>query len=184
MNEYIVLFTIISIIYLRFQLLNKNIKNNNTPPYEFIRLSVLLLCFVIIPFYSYFNLKNYNFKVNNKVKIVGYLLWFISVMILLDIYNKLGNNYSITLQIQKEHKLITNGVYKYIRHPMYSVLLLMLITQTIFLPNKIGIFSMVLSSCLFLSQRIPAEEKMLKTEFGTQYEEYMKNTKMLIPLIF
>jgi protein-S-isoprenylcysteine O-methyltransferase Ste14 len=188
MNEYIILFIIIGVIYLRFHLLNNNTTKNTTknyiPSYEFIRLSILLLGFVIIPFYSYYNLKNYNFIVNNKVKIIGYLLWFVSVIILLDIYDKLGKNYSITLQIKENHKLITDGIYNYVRHPMYFVLVLMFLTQIIFLPNKVGIISMLSVTPIFLIQRITNEEKMLKIEFGKQYEEYMKNTKMLIPFIF
>jgi isoprenylcysteine carboxyl methyltransferase (ICMT) family protein YpbQ len=43
---------------------------------------------------------------------------------LLDIYDRLGKNYSITLQIKEDHELITDGIYKYVRHPMYFVLIL------------------------------------------------------------
>ena len=184
MNEYIILFIIISIIYLRFQLLNNNTKKDYIPSYEFIRLITLFICVVIIPFYSYYNLKKYNFIVDNKFKIIGYVLWIVSVIILLDIYDRLGKNYSITLQIKEKHELITDGIYKYVRHPMYFVLILILLTQAIFLPNKIGIISMIGASSIFLLQRITNEEKMLKIEFGKQYEEYIKNTKMLIPFIF
>jgi protein-S-isoprenylcysteine O-methyltransferase Ste14 len=81
-------------------------------------------------------------------------------------------------------RLITTGVYKYIRHPMYSGGLLM----------SLGLFGILtewkITICLFYLlvnftiDRIDKEEQMMLMVFGDKYIEYMKKTKMLIPFIF
>jgi protein-S-isoprenylcysteine O-methyltransferase Ste14 len=47
----------------------------------------------------------------------------------------LGTNWSITLEVGEQHQLITQGVYRRIRHPMYSALALYSISQALIIPN-------------------------------------------------
>jgi protein-S-isoprenylcysteine O-methyltransferase Ste14 len=95
----------------------------------------------------------------------------------------LGNEYSYTLQLRKDHKLVTNGIYKYIRHPMYFCGLLFIIGQSLLIPNLIGNISNLIVMYVFATGRIPDEEKMMIKEFGNAYLEYMKSTKGVIPFI-
>ena len=182
---YFILLSIISVLYLRFQTLNnfENVKKNYIQSYEFLRLLLLIIGVIIIPLISYFKFSEYNIKINENFIIIPIILIIISALILINIYNELGKNYSFTLQIKNDHKLIKTGMYKYIRHPMYLVLILFGISQMLFLPNKIGILPILFISPLFLYFRIKGEEKMLLNTFGEEYKQYIKESKMIIPFI-
>lgn len=84
---------------------------------------------------------------------------------------------------EKTSYLVKTGIYKYVRHPMYSSLLLL--TWGIYLkkPDIIFLFVAVFSSlCLFFTAL--ADEKECIQFFGPHYTEYMKTTKRFIPFIF
>lgn len=84
------------------------------------------------------------------------------------------------LAFEKTTALVTTGIYKYIRHPLYSSLLLL--TWGIFFksPSWLG-FVLAFASTLFLIATAKADESECTRFFGTQYQDYMKNTKMFIP---
>jgi protein-S-isoprenylcysteine O-methyltransferase Ste14 len=173
---YIVLFIIISVIHLQYQISN-NI-HDIISSFEFIRILFLLLCCVIIPYYSFVNLKEYNFKVNENIKIIGYLLCIISFLVLVDLYKKINIKNKILWKM--------DGIYKYIRHPTYLVILLLSYVQTLFLPNKIGTAIAFVSTSAFIAQGIKKEEYMLKLKYENNdfLKEYMEHTKKIIPFIY
>jgi len=90
---------------------------------------------------------------------------------------------SSRLQIVEGHRLVTDGVYRNIRHPLYLGELTRNLGFTLILSSTYG-FLMVLIGGLFLHFRIGIEERMLLEEFGVEYEEYMRRTKRLIPYIY
>ena len=93
----------------------------------------------------------------------------------------LGRNWSATLRIAGQHSLITNGVYRHIRHPMYTAHLLWAIAQGLLLANWLaGWAFLVLSIPLYLI-RIPKEEQMMIEHFGEEYRAYKSRTGRLIP---
>jgi len=47
----------------------------------------------------------------------------------------LGRNWSVSLEVRKDHRLVTHGVYRSIRHPMYAAIFLWSIAQALLLPN-------------------------------------------------
>jgi protein-S-isoprenylcysteine O-methyltransferase Ste14 len=93
----------------------------------------------------------------------------------------LGTNWSITLELRQEHRLITQGVYRAIRHPMYSALTLYSVGQALVIPNWVAGFSNVTAFALLLALRLGAEEKMMAEQFGDEYAAYSARTKRLIP---
>ena len=90
---------------------------------------------------------------------------------------------SSRLQIVEGHRLITNGVYSRIRHPLYLGEITRNLGLTLILSSLYG-FAIVLVGGLFLPFRIEIEERMLLKEFGQEYEEYRKRTKKLIPYVW
>ena len=93
----------------------------------------------------------------------------------------LGTNWSITLQLRENHSLITQGVYRRIRHPMYASLFLYAIGQLLALPNWIAGPSYVVTFGILYSLRVRAEERMMLEQFGADYAAYMGKTKRLVP---
>jgi protein-S-isoprenylcysteine O-methyltransferase Ste14 len=90
---------------------------------------------------------------------------------------------SARLQIVDGQRLLTDGVYGRIRHPLYLGEITRNLGFTLVLMSLNG-FVIVLVGSLFLHFRIEIEERMLVKEFGAEYEEYMKRTKKLIPYIY
>jgi protein-S-isoprenylcysteine O-methyltransferase Ste14 len=93
----------------------------------------------------------------------------------------LGTNWSITLEVRAEHRLITQGVYRGVRHPMYSALVLYSVGQGLVIPNWVAGPSNLLAFAVLLALRIRAEERMMGEMFGDEYAAYSARTKRLIP---
>jgi protein-S-isoprenylcysteine O-methyltransferase Ste14 len=78
--------------------------------------------------------------------------------------------------------LVTEGVYRYIRHPLYSSLLFL--GWGIFFKRPsclVGLFALVASAFLVLTARVEEGENI--RYFGEVYQEYMKHTKMFVPFV-
>ena len=93
----------------------------------------------------------------------------------------LGLNWSVTLELRKDHELIKHGVYRLIRHPMYASIWLWDIAQVLLLQNWLAGWAAIVSFAFLYFVRMPREERMMCEFFGQQYEEYMRQTGRLIP---
>ncbi|MBS3649835.1 isoprenylcysteine carboxylmethyltransferase family protein [Pseudaminobacter sp. 19-2017] len=99
-------------------------------------------------------------------------------------HKELGRNWSITLEIRDEHRLISSGPYALVRHPMYTSFFLIALGQLFLLPNWFaGPIGLVGFAVLFFV-RVAKEERMMLETFGPQYTTYMGRTKRLIPYIY
>ena len=90
-------------------------------------------------------------------------------------------NWSPSLELYEEHTLITDGIYRYIRHPMYASLLIANIAQILLIQNWIAGPIRILMFILFYTFRSQAEEKMMIEKFGDQYRAYKKATGGILP---
>ncbi|MGA2677632.1 MAG: isoprenylcysteine carboxylmethyltransferase family protein [Methanobacterium sp.] len=95
----------------------------------------------------------------------------------------LGRFFSPTINIQKDQEVVDNGPYKLIRHPSYTGGLLILIGLGLALQSWGAVLITLLILSLAYGYRIHVEEKLLVTELGDEYIDYMKRTKRLIPYI-
>jgi protein-S-isoprenylcysteine O-methyltransferase Ste14 len=96
-------------------------------------------------------------------------------------HKDLGSNWSVTLQVRDEHRLVTSGVYAHIRHPMYSSMFLLGIAQVLFLPNWFAGPAYLGSFGILYVLRVGIEERMMLDRFGTPYQEYQERSGRLIP---
>jgi protein-S-isoprenylcysteine O-methyltransferase Ste14 len=96
-------------------------------------------------------------------------------------HRDLGANWSPSLEIVSEHRLVTQGVYGAIRHPMYASQALWSIAQLLLLQNWVaGPASLVAFLPLYLV-RVPQEESMMLQHFGDEYLIYCQRTGRLLP---
>ena len=93
----------------------------------------------------------------------------------------LGTNWSITLEVHQEHRLITQGVYRRIRHPMYLALALYSVGQALLIPNWVAGPSNLIAFAILFALRVRAEERMMIEGFGAEYAAYSARTNRLIP---
>jgi protein-S-isoprenylcysteine O-methyltransferase Ste14 len=96
----------------------------------------------------------------------------------------LGTNWSITLEVREQHRLITQGVYRRIRHPMYLALVLYSMGHALVIPNWVAGPSNLVAFVILFALRVHAEEQMMGDEFGDEYAAYSARTKRLVPGIW
>jgi len=96
----------------------------------------------------------------------------------------LGDNWSITLEVRKEHGLITEGIYRSVRHPMYAALLVYALGQTFLLTNWLVGPSYLVAVISLVAFRLGAEERMMLRQFGDRYEQYVARTKRFVPRVW
>ncbi|MBK5957688.1 methyltransferase [Rhodoplanes elegans] len=99
-------------------------------------------------------------------------------------HKALGRNWSISLDVRDRHTLVTDGIYRWVRHPMYTAFWLWALAQALLLPNLIaGPAGLVGFGILFFG-RVGSEERMMLDAFGDQYRAYMARTRRVIPLVY
>ncbi|MBS3652215.1 isoprenylcysteine carboxylmethyltransferase family protein [Pseudaminobacter sp. 19-2017] len=92
----------------------------------------------------------------------------------------LGHRFSGLVAIQPGHRLVTSDVYGIIRHPSYLGLLVSALGWALAFRSGLGVLLAVLLIPPLLA-RINAEERLLRTQFGREYDEYCARTSRLIP---
>ncbi len=91
------------------------------------------------------------------------------------------SNLNIMPELKDNHKLATNGIYKYIRHPMYTSVILLCLGFLLTEITTVNIIAMlILTINLFLKSRL--EEKLLEQRFNN-YKDYKNNTYRFLPFI-
>lgn len=93
----------------------------------------------------------------------------------------LGTNWSLSLELRTEHRLITTGVFARVRHPMYAALFMHALAQLLLLSNWIAGPAMLVAFTLMFALRLRPEERMMRERFGAEYVAYTQRTKRLIP---
>ena len=148
-----------------------------TSKYVYIAIQVLIVLQLLgLPLYQLPN--------NSIFQLVGFVLLIIGVGIDIFARKEIGNNWTSgeEYQIKENQKLITTGIYKYIRHPIYTGFALSFIGAEM----VAGSWLFVAFFAYFISSYVQGkrEEKILLGHFGEKYKDYMKKTKMLIPWIW
>lgn len=95
----------------------------------------------------------------------------------------LGRFFSTTVKIISDHRIISNGPYRLIRHPTYAGSLLTLVGLGLASRTWGGTLVIAALFGLVYNYRISVEEKALKAEFGQEYVDYAGKTKRLIPFL-
>ena len=124
------------------------------------------------------------FALPDSLRLAGFAVGVYGVWWFYRIHRTLGDNWSPVLEIRREHTLIVTGPYKRLRHPMYSDMLLWLVSFVLITANWFYALTISAGLALLFSLRIPDEERLMLERFGQHYKAYMKRTKRLIPFIF
>jgi protein-S-isoprenylcysteine O-methyltransferase Ste14 len=96
----------------------------------------------------------------------------------------LGRSFSANVAIRTEQQLRTDGLYRFVRHPSYCGLLLVLVAIGLHTCNWIGLGMVVIPPMAALRYRIQVEEEALRAAFGPVYAAYAGSTKRLLPGVY
>jgi protein-S-isoprenylcysteine O-methyltransferase Ste14 len=99
-------------------------------------------------------------------------------------HKALGRNWSVSLQVRENHRLIQEGVYARIRHPMYTAFWLWAAAQALLLPNWVAGLAGIVGFGTLYAFRIGREERMMLEAFGEEYRAYSARTARLIPWLY
>ena len=113
---------------------------------------------------------------------IGVVTGIISVPLMYWLFKSIGKNITQTVKTRKEHELVTNGPYRWVRHPLYSVGTLLFLSFALMASNWFIALSSLMG-LVMLMVRLPKEEGNLIEKFGDEYRNYMKRTGRLIPKI-
>jgi len=94
----------------------------------------------------------------------------------------LGRQFSSYLAIQEDHRLVTDGPYRYWRHPRYAAMIYIVAGEALVFLSLPGLAFCLVACALFL-WRIVDEEKLLADQFGEAYAAYCARTKKIIPFL-
>lgn len=114
---------------------------------------------------------------------LGVVIFMDAIIILYLSHAHLGSNWSPVLGIKEKHTLITSGIYRYIRHPMYAAHLIWAVAQIMILHNWIAGFSFIVVMIPHYLLRVEKEESMMIEQFGNEYKDYMKTAGRLLPKV-
>jgi protein-S-isoprenylcysteine O-methyltransferase Ste14 len=116
-------------------------------------------------------------------RIAGLVLFVVFSWIQIWSYKLLGSYYSQDIVIQKNHKIITAGIYKIIRHPQYLSQILSDLGAAVALMSYIALPLVIFLEIPLFIMRAKLEDKLLKKHFGEEYLTYKNKSGFMIPFI-
>jgi protein-S-isoprenylcysteine O-methyltransferase Ste14 len=163
-------------------------KKNTTPRIKrFIGVRLGLFVLAIIIFRS-FNRQSYSFEnhyqtTNNEVVLViGFLMFLFGLILAIWARIYLGRNWGTPMSQKQDPELVTSGPYHYIRHPIYTGILLA--TLGSFFASSIYWLPFFIISGIYFVYSAVVEERLMMKQFPKIYPSYRDKTKMFIPFIF
>lgn len=96
------------------------------------------------------------------------------------LFSSIGTGITPVSATRREHKLVTDGIYRYVRHPLYTIGSALFLSFGMMADNWFIILLAILAF-IVMAIRTPKEEANLIEKFGDEYREYMKRTGRFLP---
>lgn len=148
-----------------------------------IRLSLFVLAIIL---FHFLDVQNYSFQNrittnDTPILVVGLIMFFLGLALAIWARLHLGRNWGMPMSQKEDPELVTSGPYRYIRHPIYSGILLAFLGSGI----ASSVFWLVIGamSGLYFIYSAITEEKLMIKQFPKVYPAYKRKTKMLIPFV-
>jgi protein-S-isoprenylcysteine O-methyltransferase Ste14 len=142
-----------------------------------IRLGIFVLVFVL------FRLKAFGGLIPSPLlQAVGIALWVLGLAFALWARLYIGRNWGMPMTERVDAELVTTGPYRYVRHPIYTGVILALIGTAL----AIGLYWLIIAATTgaYFVYAATIEERNLAREFPSTFPAYRRSTRMLIPFIF
>jgi len=138
---------------------------------------------LVSPFFIIFSdrLVMFDYEMVTSLRVIGASIFVVSLWVLWRSHLDLSINFSPSLFIRSNHKLITTGIYKKIRHPMYLSFFMWAIGQALLITNWIAGPLGLIAFVFIYFFRVEREEQQLLDKFGKEYKLYQKETGRVLP---
>lgn len=113
--------------------------------------------------------------------VLGLMLFVASLGLFYATHKALGRNWSVTLKVREEHALVTGGVYRFVRHPMYTAFWMWAIAQALTLQNWLVGFAGIIGFGTLYLFRVGREEALMRATFGADWDAYAARTPRVMP---
>jgi protein-S-isoprenylcysteine O-methyltransferase len=108
----------------------------------------------------------------------------LSVWLVAAAVRMLGKQWAVAARLVEDHKLVTDGPYAYVRNPIYTGMLGMLIATGLAMEHWIALIIAIVIFMAGLVIRVRTEEKLLRNAFGEEFESYAKRVSAVLPGIY
>jgi len=112
---------------------------------------------------------------------IGLILGIASLPLILWVQIALGSNFSTTLHVRQDHDLVTQGPYRWVRHPMYTVLFVHILALLLLSSNWYIGGVPLLAFTFIVAARLKNEERAMAEKFGSAYQDYIRRTGRFLP---
>ena len=107
-----------------------------------------------------------------------------SVWLIMAAVKTLGKEWSLTARLVEGHQLATSGPYAYVRHPIYTGMLGMLVATGLAISHWTALLVALVVFFLGTVIRVRSEEKLLRGAFGEQFEKYARSVPAILPGLY
>jgi protein-S-isoprenylcysteine O-methyltransferase Ste14 len=115
---------------------------------------------------------------------IGLIIMLLGLSLRIWAVSTLGTSFRTTVETHVNQKVVKGGPYKLIRHPSYSGILMMCLGYGIAVQNWLSLVMAVFLPLSALIYRIHIEEDALLASMGSEYKEYQRHTKKIVPWIW
>ena len=181
---YLIEFLMISIVRLIYTSPHRKLEilSNRTKPVDLVLLALIGLAMLAPLVYIFSGVLDFaDYRLPGWTGWLGALLFAAAIWLLWRSHVDLGRNWTPTLGLRDGHTLVTRGVYRSIRHPMYAAHLLWGVAQGMMLHNWIAGLSLIILLIPQYLLRVGDEEAMMLEKYGQVYRDYMQRTGRIVP---
>jgi len=113
----------------------------------------------------------------------GIFLMLLGVLVRQWAIAVLGRFFSLTVRVAEDHRVVVKGPYRLVRHPSYTGVLITFIGLALAVQSSGALLVLLAVFSVSYGYRMRVEERVLQSELGQDYAEYMKRTRRLIPFL-
>ncbi|MGH9929297.1 MAG: methyltransferase family protein [Pyrinomonadaceae bacterium] len=106
-------------------------------------------------------------------------VWLITMAV-----KTLGKEWSLTARLVEGHKLATSGPYAFVRHPIYTGMLGMLVATGLAISHWAAVLAALVFFFIGTTIRVRSEERLLREAFGEQFENYARSVRVILPGLY
>jgi protein-S-isoprenylcysteine O-methyltransferase Ste14 len=105
----------------------------------------------------------------------------VSIWLTASAVKTLGKQWAVAARLVEGHKLITEGPYNFVRNPIYTAMFGMLIATGLAMERWLGLSIAVVMFAVGLMIRVKVEEKLLRSAFGQEFDDYAQRVPAVLP---